>query len=85
MLYEDSAWGMSEWNKLILAISYTESKFKTDAVGNAQDFGCLQITPVYCSEAKKCSTKKFYADSVKRKINNSEIKTRGNGSNSSNS
>jgi Soluble lytic murein transglycosylase and related regulatory proteins (some contain LysM/invasin domains) len=50
---------LSEWGKLILAISYTESKFKTDAVGSAQDFGCLQITPVYCSEANRVSGANF--------------------------
>lgn len=50
---------LSEWGKLILAISYTESKFKTDAVGSAQDFGCLQITPAYCSEANRVSGANF--------------------------
>lgn len=50
---------LSDWQKLILAISYTESKFRPDAVGSAQDFGCLQITPVYCAEANRVSGANF--------------------------
>lgn len=50
---------LTEWDKLILAISYTESKFKTDAVGNSQDYGCLQITPSYCAEVNRISGANF--------------------------
>lgn len=50
---------LSEWDKMILAISYTESKFKTDAVGKSQDYGCLQITPTYCAEVNRISGANF--------------------------
>ena len=44
---------LSEWDMLILAISFTESRFKTDVVGKNQDSGILQITPVYKDEVNR--------------------------------
>lgn len=46
---------LSEWQKLMLAIAFTESRFNPDAVGKAGDYGCLQITPVYVREANRVS------------------------------
>lgn len=46
---------LSEWQKLVLAIAFTESRFNPDAVGKAGDYGCLQITPVYVREANRVS------------------------------
>lgn len=44
---------LTEWDKLILAISFTESRFNPDAVGKAGDTGHLQITPVYVEEINR--------------------------------
>lgn len=44
---------LTEWDKLILAISFTESRFNPDAVGKAGDTGHLQITPVYVKEINR--------------------------------
>lgn len=46
---------LSDWDELILAIAYTESKFNPDAVGANGDFGCLQITKVFVDEANRIS------------------------------
>lgn len=46
---------LSEWQKLMLAIAFTESRFNPDAVGKAGDYGCLQITPVYVREVNRVS------------------------------
>lgn len=46
---------LSEWQKLMLAIAFTESRFNPDAVGKAGDYGCLQITPVYVREENRVS------------------------------
>ena len=45
--------GLTEWEELILAIAYTESKFKDDAVGAANDTGQLQITEQYVREVNR--------------------------------
>ena len=50
---------LSEWNKLIMAIAFTESRFRPDAVGTAQDFGVLQITPIYVYEVNRVSGANF--------------------------
>lgn len=50
---------LTEWNRLIMAIAWTESKFNPDAVGNSQDYGCLQITPTYCAEVNRISGANF--------------------------
>ena len=44
---------LSEWNQLILAIAYTESKFRPDAVGSSNDSGCLQLVPIYVAEVNR--------------------------------
>ena len=44
---------LSEWQELILAIAYTESRFKDDAVGKANDSGQLQITEPYVREVNR--------------------------------
>ena len=44
---------LTEWQELILAIAYTESKFKDDAVGAANDTGQLQITEQYVREVNR--------------------------------
>ena len=46
---------LSEWQKLMLAIAFTESRFNPDAVGKAGDYGCLQITQVYVREVNRVS------------------------------
>ena len=50
---------LTEWNKLIMAIAFTESRFRSDAVGTDQDFGVLQITPIYVSEVNRISGENF--------------------------
>lgn len=50
---------LSEWNKLIMAIAFTESRFRPDAVGTANDFGVLQITPIYVAEVNRVSGANF--------------------------
>lgn len=50
---------LTEWNRLIMAIAWTESKFNPDAVGSSQDYGCLQITPTYCAEVNRISGANF--------------------------
>ena len=50
---------LSEWNRLILAIAYTESKFHDDAVGTSGDFGQLQITQIFVDEANRISGQNF--------------------------
>ena len=50
---------LTEFDKLIMAISFTESRFKPDAVGKTGDFGCLQITPIYVREANRVSGANF--------------------------
>ena len=44
---------LSEWDQLILAIAYTESKFRPDAVGSSNDSGCLQLVPIYVAEVNR--------------------------------
>lgn len=44
---------LSEWDKLILAISYTESRWNPDAVGSNHDSGHLQLTGPYLSEINR--------------------------------
>ena len=46
---------LSDFDRLILAIAFTESRFRDDAVGQAGDYGQLQITPVYVREANRIS------------------------------
>lgn len=44
---------LTDWQVLQLAIAYTESRFNPAAVGNAQDSGILQITPIYVAEVNR--------------------------------
>ena len=44
---------LTEFDKLVMAISFTESRFNPDAVGKAGDTGHLQITPVYVNEINR--------------------------------
>lgn len=50
---------LTEWDKLVLAIAYTESRFRDDAVGTAGDSGILQITELYVREANRVSGANF--------------------------
>ena len=50
---------LTDFDKLILAIAFTESRFRDDAIGKAGDFGQLQITPVYVREANRISGANF--------------------------
>lgn len=44
---------LSSFQKLTLAIAFTESRFNPDAIGKAQDLGILQITPIYVKELNR--------------------------------
>lgn len=44
---------LGQWDKLILAISYTESRWNPDAVGSNHDSGHLQLTGPYLSEINR--------------------------------
>ena len=44
---------LSQWDKLILAISYTESRWNPEAVGSNHDSGHLQLTKPYLSEINR--------------------------------
>ena len=44
---------LNEWQELILAIAYTESRFNPQAVGKDHDTGVLQLTPIYVREANR--------------------------------
>lgn len=44
---------LSDWQVLEMAIAFTESRFKTDAMGKAEDTGVLQIRPIYVDEVNR--------------------------------
>lgn len=44
---------LSEWQQLQLAIAITESQCNPSATGETQDFGVLQLTPIYVKEANR--------------------------------
>ena len=44
---------LSEWEELQMAIIWTESRFRTDAVGAAGDRGAMQIVPIYIDEVNR--------------------------------
>lgn len=44
---------LTDWQMLILAIAFTESRFQPDAIGNAGDSGILQITKPYTDELNR--------------------------------
>lgn len=50
---------LSDWQILEMAIAFTESRFKTDAMGRAEDTGILQIRPVYVDEVNRLSGRDY--------------------------
>ncbi len=44
---------LSEWEVLMLALAYTESKFNPRAIGKTGDYGAFQITKPYCDELNR--------------------------------
>lgn len=44
---------LSEWQVMKLAIAKTESEFNPSAVGKTDDWGILQITPIYVKEVNR--------------------------------
>ena len=44
---------LTEWQQLIMAISFTESRWNPDAVGKAHDSGHLQLVPIYVAEVNR--------------------------------
>lgn len=44
---------LTEWEELQMAIIWTESSFRANAVGATSDFGLYQITPIYVSEVNR--------------------------------
>lgn len=50
---------LTEWDKLILAICWTESRFDPSALGKNQDAGIMQITPIYVEEVNRVSGTNF--------------------------
>lgn len=50
---------LSDWQILEMAIAFTESRFKKDAVGKAEDTGVLQIRPVYVDEVNRLSGRDY--------------------------
>ena len=50
---------LSDWQVLEMAIAFTESRFKTDAIGKAEDTGVLQIRPIYVDEVNRLTGYEF--------------------------
>lgn len=50
---------LSDWQVLEMAIAFTESRFKTDAMGKAGDTGILQIRPIYVKEVNRLSGRDY--------------------------
>lgn len=50
---------LSDWQILEMAIAFTESRFKTDAMGKAEDTGILQIRPIYIDEVNRLSGRDY--------------------------
>lgn len=50
---------LSDWQVLTMAIAFTESRFKEDAVGSSNDTGLLQIRPIYIQEVNRLTGKTF--------------------------
>jgi len=44
---------LSDFDKLILAMAYTESRFNDDAVGTCGDYGQLQLTEIWVKEVNR--------------------------------
>lgn len=50
---------LSDWQVLEMAIAFTESRFKKDAIGKAEDTGVLQIRPIYVDEVNRLSGRDY--------------------------
>lgn len=50
---------LSDWQVLEMAIAFTESRFKKDAMGKAKDTGILQIRPIYVDEVNRLTGYNF--------------------------
>ena len=50
---------LSDWDKLIMAICWTESRFDPSVTGKNQDAGIMQITPIYCAEVNRIAGTNF--------------------------
>ena len=44
---------LSDWQVLLLAVAMTESEFHPEAMGSNNDWGILQITPIYVEEVNR--------------------------------
>lgn len=44
---------LSDWQVLQMAIIMTESRFNPSAVGTSNDYGVMQITPIYVKEVNR--------------------------------
>ena len=44
---------LTEWQKLTMAIAFTESRFRDEARGSAGDSGQIQITPIFVKEVNR--------------------------------
>lgn len=51
---------LDDWSTLQMALVMTESKFNPTVVGTCQDFGILQITPIYAKEVNRILKKEKY-------------------------
>lgn len=55
LLREQHERELTEWERMVMAIALTESRFNPSAVGAANDTGILQLTPVYVAEVNRVS------------------------------
>ena len=53
---------LTDWQKLTMAIAFTESRCNPQAVGNAQDAGILQLVPIYVQEVNRISGASYRHD-----------------------
>ena len=51
---------LSEWNRLILAMAYTESRFNDNAVGTCGDYGQLQLTEIWVKEVNRITGSNYH-------------------------
>lgn len=58
-LQEDDS--LDEWTTLQMAIAMTESRFNPKAVGATEDWGIIQITPIYVKECNRILKQEKYA------------------------
>lgn len=50
---------LSDWQVLEMAIAFTESRFREDAIGKADDTGVLQIRPIYVEEVNRLTGRDY--------------------------